>query len=302
MYTLLYTALAGLLFFPLLVSSVWPYAFQDLCFFLGIFFFGAKLKRRERKIPYFTILDRFLEQSQKVPDKPFLLFKDEVYSYSEVDRRSNKAARALLRYGQLKQGDCVALLLSNEPAFVWIWLGLAKLGCSAAFLNTNIRSKSLLHCFQCSGATVLIADPGLNAAVQEIMPSLQKENVKIFYLSRESTTNGIESLSDKIETCSDEPISESFRSNVKPKTPGMYIYTSGTTGLPKAAVITYRRLSLACGLFEASGVTSEDIVYTPLPLYHSAALMIGIHGCIDKGMTFQNFSAYFKFIDLCHLG
>ena len=40
---------------------------------------------------------------------------------------------------------------------------------------------------------------------------------------------------------------------------------------------------LACGLFDAGSVTSEDIVYTALPLYHSSALLIGVHGCIMKG-------------------
>lgn len=40
---------------------------------------------------------------------------------------------------------------------------------------------------------------------------------------------------------------------------------------------------LACGLFDAGNVTSDDIVYTALPLYHSSALLIGVHGCIMKG-------------------
>jgi len=40
---------------------------------------------------------------------------------------------------------------------------------------------------------------------------------------------------------------------------------------------------LACGLFDTGSVTSEDIVYTALPLYHSSALLVGVHGCIMKG-------------------
>ncbi|NWW86884.1 S27A2 synthetase, partial [Rhynochetos jubatus] len=45
------------------------------------------------------------------------------------------------------------------------------------------------------------------------------------------------------------------------------------------------RIMLACGLFDAGNVTSEDIVYTALPLYHSSALLVGVHGCIMKGAT-----------------
>uniref|UniRef100_A0A8C8RUJ3 long-chain-fatty-acid--CoA ligase n=1 Tax=Pelusios castaneus TaxID=367368 RepID=A0A8C8RUJ3_9SAUR len=33
------------------------------------------------------------------------------------------------------------------------------------------------------------------------------------------------------------------------------------------------------------GVTPEDVIYTPLPLYHSAALLLGLGGCLEVGAT-----------------
>ncbi len=77
-----------------------------------------------------------------------------------VDKQSNRVARALQAEARLKEGDTVALFSANEPSFVWTWLALAKLGCPAALLNFNIRSKSLLHCFSCCGAKVIIASAG----------------------------------------------------------------------------------------------------------------------------------------------
>ncbi|KFO88849.1 Very long-chain acyl-CoA synthetase, partial [Buceros rhinoceros silvestris] len=125
----------------------------------------------------------------------------------------------------------------------------------------------------------------LKESVEEILPFLKKENVKVYYLSKTSATEGVESFLDKVDAASDEPTPLSWRSDTTFKTPAMYIYTSGTTGLPKAAVINHKRIMLACGLFDAGNVTSEDIVYTALPLYHSSALLIGVHGCIMKGAT-----------------
>lgn len=56
-----------------------------------------------------------------------------------------------------------------------------------------------------------------------------------------------------------------------------------TTGLPKAAVISHLQiLKGAAGLW-AFGATSEDIIYITLPLYHSAASLLGIGGCIELG-------------------
>lgn len=54
-------------------------------------------------------------------------------------------------------------------------------------------------------------------------------------------------------------------------------------GLPKAAVITHLQSLKAAGGFWAYGGTEDDIIYTPLPLYHSAASLVGIGGTIELG-------------------
>lgn len=67
----------------------------------------------------------------------------------------------------------------------------------------------------------------------------------------------------------------------------MYMaYLSGRfVGLPKAAVITHLQSLKASTGFWIFGGTSEDVIYTPLPLYHSAASLIGIGGTIELGNT-----------------
>lgn len=122
--------------------------------------FGIRLIAYKRKALFYSIVDCFLEAVKKHPQKAFIHFEGKTYSYEEVDKESNKVADALRSVAGLKEGDTVALFLENEPYFVWTWLGLAKLGCPAALLNFNIRSKSLLHCFSCCGASVLIAAAG----------------------------------------------------------------------------------------------------------------------------------------------
>ncbi|XP_015281338.1 PREDICTED: very long-chain acyl-CoA synthetase isoform X1 [Gekko japonicus] len=279
------TALAGLLLLPLLVSLACSYFFQDLGFFLRLVQVSQRARRAGARVPPRTLLEVFRRRARRTPGKALLLYRDEVHTYEQVDRRSNQAARALREGAGLRQGDAAALFLGNQPAYVWLWLGCAKLGCSLACLNCNIRARSLVHCFQCSGAKVLLADPELKTAIEEVLPTLKEENVAVYYLSRTSDTEGVDSFLDKVDASSDEPIPPSWRSNVTFKSPALYIYTSGTTGLPKAALITHERTLLACGLIIASGVTSEDIIYTALPLYHSAALLIGVHGCIMQGAT-----------------
>ncbi|KAK6294100.1 hypothetical protein J4Q44_G00349300 [Coregonus suidteri] len=234
---------------------------------------------------------RYTVTSKKHPNKPFIVFEKSSYTYRDVDKQSNKFARALSQHASVKEGDTVALFMGNEPMYVFIWLALAKLGCTAALLNYNIRSKSLLHCFTCCGANVLLAASELRGEVDEVLPTLREQSVSVFVLGQgveeaECVMEGMKTLSSsRIQQASDQPLDPQLRSKVTLKSPALYIYTSGTTGLPKAAVITQERLSMASSLQAISGVASDDVIYIYLPLYHTAGFMMGLTGAIERGIT-----------------
>ncbi|XP_034382971.1 very long-chain acyl-CoA synthetase-like [Cyclopterus lumpus] len=282
---ILYTALTGLAILPLLLYFRNPYFFQDLQYTIFALKIAVRLSKFKKQTPYYCLLDRFLEQVARQPHKKFILFEESSYTYSQVDKESNKVARALSTHGHLKEGDTVALFLGNEPQFVWIWLALTKLGCISSFLNYNIRSKSLLHCFSCCEAKVLVAGADLRDAVEEVLPTLRQQGVRVFILSKDSNVEGIESLSDQIQQASDQPLSPQLRANITRKSPALYIYTSGTTGLPKAAVINNEKIWRISFLQSIAGVRSDDIIYVYLPLYHSAGFLMGVCGAIEKGIT-----------------
>ncbi|XP_035520312.1 very long-chain acyl-CoA synthetase-like [Morone saxatilis] len=256
-----------------------PHLLQDVQFVRN----KLKIRRLIQKYNQtnFSILDRFSEAVKAQPHKPLILYKEETFTYREADELSNKAARVFLQSG-LGKGDTVALFLGNEPTFLWLWLGLGKIGCSAAFLNYNIRSRSLLHCFSCSGAKTLVAAEELQDAVEEVLPSLLEQQVTVFILADRCRTADVQSF--KMSQASSEPISKDLRSNVTLQSPAVYIYTSGTTGFPKAAVVTHSKLWTFSLLLTVTGVKPEDVIYVSLPLYHSAGLL-GFTGAIERGIT-----------------
>lgn len=57
--------------------------------------------------------------------------------------------------------------------------------------------------------------------------------------------------------------------------------------MPKAAVVTHERLWAASFVQAACGVTSEDVFYINLPLYHSAGFLIGMIGGMERGNVVQ---------------
>lgn len=157
---ILFTALTGLAILPLLLYWRNPYFFRDVRYAMTILKIALRLNKFIKKKPFYSVLDCFLDNVKRQPDKKFIVFEESSYTYHQADKESNRVARALSRHAHLKEGDTVALFLGNEPQFVWIWLALAKLGCTASLLNYNIRSKSLLHCFSCCEAKVLVAGAG----------------------------------------------------------------------------------------------------------------------------------------------
>lgn len=207
---------------------------------------------------------------------------DEYVSRQALDRRASQIAH--WAHGDdvgLKQKDTVALMMLNRPDFVAFWLGVSKVGARTALLNTNITGKALMHSItvavQDSFTKVVIIDGELRSQVQAEMKELQSQGIKVYFWDETSKI---------IDTMPTTRPSKSLRSQVTERDPFLYIFTSGTTGLPKAGKISHTRFWLA-GMPVATFCYLQPgrRMYTCLPLYHSAAGMLGVSGILRTGGT-----------------
>ncbi|XP_066271769.1 long-chain fatty acid transport protein 2-like [Branchiostoma lanceolatum] len=290
----LYAAVGGVSSALVAASIVYPNLWRDIKVIRRAMEPQSRTRQYLSAEPPVTIVDRFLHQVQLQPDKPFLLFEDEVYTYKDMDVMSNKVANFFRGEGY-RCGDTVAMLIYNEPAFIWTVLGLAKLGVKMAFLNTNLRTKSLLHCFKVAETKTLIVgkDDDLLDAALEILAELQEEGATIWLQGDKAPLKGFLSLDDRVKRASDETIPFKLRETVTANDPICYIYTSGTTGLPKAAVFSHRKMvQFSMGPVYA-GLRREETMYIALPLYHSNAFgMMG--GVIEQGSCVSNYKFSFN--------
>ena len=71
------------------------------------------------------------------PDKPAIIFEGEHISYLQLHSRANRTACWLQSIG-IEKGDRVAVLLSNCPEFLELYLACSRLG--AIFVPLNFRS------------------------------------------------------------------------------------------------------------------------------------------------------------------
>ncbi|XP_042251806.1 very long-chain acyl-CoA synthetase isoform X2 [Thunnus maccoyii] len=228
MITLVFTSLlAGFLALFLYQRMTYPFFWVDLIYYLKLRRYGKTLRARMQQ-GIITYLDCFLQQAKKNPNKPFIIFENQSLTYQDVDRRSNQFANAFRTEGSLKQGDIVAVLMCNEPDFICVWLGLCKLGCEVAFLNVNIKAKSLLHCFHSCGAKTLVVGADLVRLVEEVLPDLKNDNMAVWVVDHSSSSEGFNSLLDKVERMSGENLSDLPKVDIMSNF--LFIFTSGTTG------------------------------------------------------------------------
>ena len=77
-------------------------------------------------------------QAEKFKDKIFLYWKDTTVSYKQLNELSNRVANLLYELG-IRKGDKVSVYLPNMPEFVYLYLGIPKLGAVTGPVNAMFK-------------------------------------------------------------------------------------------------------------------------------------------------------------------
>jgi fatty-acyl-CoA synthase len=223
----------------------------------------------------YTVADRFEECAQECPDRVFLIYDDIEITFAELNRQANRYAHVAMRFG-IQPGDVGAVMIENRPEFFYAWLGLSKIGAIAALINTQTRGKALAHALDETGGRILFLGGECEARYATV-PGLAAKITTLYIADGDFETvkpRNIESIGGYLENASTDNPPTVLRAGVVGETAVFYVFTSGTTGLPKAAIISHMRwLGVGDGWAAVLGMTSEDVLYCVLPLFHGAAGM-----------------------------
>ncbi len=254
-----------------------------------------------------TMADYFESRCDANPNRVQIISADsgEQRTLKQMDSLANQFARYAQKQGS-KQMDTLAVMMLNSVDYPSFWLGMTKIGCSSALVNTNLSGKPFLHSVETalasSACKMVLVDYDLVKKLQEDIDDLISKGIKVL-VWKNSFKDGDENLLDKrspiinkdVVAMSTDRLTKDARNQTKESDPAIFIFTSGTTGLPKACKISHSRYEMACFLFPTlSALTDKDRFYVPLPLYHSAAGMLALGACFSTGaclVTRQKFSA-----------
>ncbi len=203
------------------------------------------------------------------PQQPALEWAGNVYTFGDIDARSNRMARALQARGFAK-GDRLCIYLANCLDLIDLYLACIKLGVIFVPINILYRDREMTHILS-------DAEPRLLVTEKEL-PALRAE--------------AEQQPSDLPEVAIDgEDIAA-------------LVYTSGTTGTSKGAALTHNNFAVnAANLIQTWKIVADDRFLLALPLFHVHALGNGLHcwlftGCRMRLLErFEHQTAVAQFLD-----
>ena len=259
-------------------------------------------ERYEKGVPqeinlaeYSSVVD-ILEQSfEKYPKRPALHCMGKTYNYEEVEILSRRFASYLQNDLNLKKGDRVALMMPNVLQYPIVLFGILRAGLVAVNVNPLYTARELEHQLNDSGAETIIIFESAASTLEEILAKTPVKNILVTrigdFLSFPKslianavikhvkkmippyTLPGANSLKEKLfgadATKYERPVLTS-------KDTLFLQYTGGTTGVSKGAELTHG--NIVANILQARAWTGnhviegEEIIITPLPLYHIFSL------------------------------
>ena len=187
-----------------------------------------------------------------------------VVSYIDLETRTRCIAGHLVSLG-VERGDRVAIRLGNRVEVIEAYLAIVRAGAVVVPLDPDATAGELAHCLKDSGAKLIVTSRGESVVVE--------------------TAAGAHALA--FEEAADTEPALPARDDADLDAPAFLLYTSGTTGSPKGVLSTQRSClwSVAACYAPILGLSEQDKVLWPAPLFHSLAHILCVLGVTAVGGT-----------------
>jgi len=216
-------------------------------------------------------------------------------SYKEIDRLSLKFASYLQNDLKLKKGDRVALMMPNILQYPVALFGILRAGMVAVNVNPLYTPRELEHQLKDSGTTAIIIFENACHTLEHVLAKTEVKHVLVTSIGdmlgfpKAMIVNFVIRKVKKMVPAFNIPSALNFVDElakgdetkfIKPDLNNADIaflqYTGGTTGVAKGAILTHR--NIIANITQARAWISpliqkgQEIIITPLPLYHIFSL------------------------------
>jgi crotonobetaine/carnitine-CoA ligase len=221
------------------------------------------------------------------PDSEYLDVAGTKLTARQVDDVACRVANGLRDLG-VGPGDRVATLVENSAEAVLAWFGTVCGGHVAVPVNTAYKGHYLRHQLQDSGAKVLVVEAALADRAAAVVDDLE-DLVRVVVIEPDGGDAGQAALAgvatdvgtwaSLLTAPNDAPTVD-----IRPSDLGTFVYTGGTTGPSKGCMLSHNyHESLTRQIGICWRRTADDVVWTPLPLFHYNALTTAVLGALVWG-------------------
>jgi carnitine-CoA ligase len=253
--------------------------------------------------PQTTVLDALAQRLASDPDGLYLDFARpdggaDQYSARRMDVESTRLAHTLTTLG-LGHGDRIATLLDNRAEQVVSFFAALKLGAIQVPINTAYKGEFLRHQLADCGARIFVVQGDyLSRAVETVGAGTTPDLTHCIIVDApDAILDAVPAIRwpDAMARGGEDPIDVS---QVRPSDLACFIYTAGTTGPSKGCMLSQNYIvSLADQIARTWQREPEDVILTPLPLFHFNAisvcvvgtLLVGGSAAIERRFSVSNF-------------
>ncbi|MFG1485920.1 long-chain-fatty-acid--CoA ligase [Halobacteriovorax sp. RZ-2] len=235
------------------------------------------------------------ESFAKFADKPSFHCMGKTLTYKEIDHLSKKFASYLQNDLGLKKGDRVAIMMPNILQYPVALFGILRAGMVCVNVNPLYTARELEHQLTDSQSKVIIIFENSASVLAEVVKNTPIEHVLVTQIGdmlkfpKSLLVNFVIKHVKKMVPNWDLPGAKSFlealdkgdeskfkKPEINSSDLAFLQYTGGTTGVSKGAELIHR--NIVANLLQAGEWVSpvvkegEEIIITPLPLYHIFSL------------------------------
>ncbi|MFC9133443.1 amino acid adenylation domain-containing protein, partial [Streptomyces sp. NPDC057099] len=198
-----------------------------------------------------TLPELFQAQVSRTPDATAIVTDVFELSYAELDVRTNRFARLLVRQG-VGPESVVGVCLERGADMVVALLGVLKAGAAYLPLDPEHPAERVAAVVEDAGAAVVVTATGAAGVLPEGMSRVVLDDPAV---------------AARLADLDSDPVTADERGGpLLPGHPAYVIFTSGSTGRPKGVVVPHagivNRLS---GMQERFGLSAEDRVVQKTP-------------------------------------
>jgi rifamycin polyketide synthase module 1/2/3 len=213
-----------------------------------------------------------------------MAFRDDrvVRTWAQLHERTGRLAGHLGALGAT--GGCVAIVMENRVELAESYLAAVRAGAVAACLNARSGDGELAFMIADCGAGLLITEASQLERVRGMLAGVGRD-VRLIVADLPAGSADMLGFEDLAGTAPPAPAGDALPLHA----PAFMLYTSGTTGRPKGVLLSQHSclwVVAACWA-PALELTPDDLVLSPLPLFHSYALDLSVLAVVAVGCAIR---------------